>query len=698
MTNKRRLGIQIIPNFSFNIYKTDFIKSVIIRAILPVSVFLLAFNPATAQHYFDSLQKRYAEVKDKDDTTKILALASLAIYYEYTQVDSAFIYARKIIELSDKLDYDYGKLMGLRSTLFIVNFTGNYPKALEIAMSNLRIIEQFKNHRIASLSLAHHDIGLITREMKDFEHAKKELYLAMSLQKEEDIWPGDAFGTYTQLGIIHLQEKHTDSALYYVQKGYELSQQMKYRRPFMCLATSAVGNVYESLGDFKSAMHYYRLAISQANQYDNNYIRARIYNNLASLFNKTGLRDSCIYFALISLELCRKYNYGDYASYASGLLAKVYESENQSDSALKYIKVMLAAKDTIFSQSKMQQVQLLVFDESQRQKEIDAAKERYRNEIRVYALLFIIFVFLLLSVILYRNNLQRKKINGILVRQKNELETTLAELKSTQAKLIHSEKMASLGELTAGIAHEIQNPLNFVNNFSDVNEELIVEMKEAIQSGNSGEAMQLADNIKDNLTKISHHGQRADSIVKGMLQHSRVGTGRKEPTDINALADEYLRLSYHGMRTKDKTFNASIKTDFDTRLGKIMLEPQSIGRVLLNLINNALYSLNEKRKKSDEDYEPSLTVSTRKIPPGAEGWPTLEIKISDNGMGVSGPILGKIFQPFFTTKGPGMGTGLGLSLAYDIVNKEHGGQIDVDTHEGEYAEFIIRIPLKENLK
>ncbi|MBS1598648.1 MAG: hypothetical protein JST75_10530 [Bacteroidetes bacterium] len=376
-------------------------------------------------------------------------------------------------------------------------------------------------------------------------------------------------------------------------------------------------------------------------------------------------------------------------------LVKYFESEHQPDSALKYLTIMLAAKDTIFNQAKMQ---LPVFDEKQKLKEISDAQERYRNEVRLYVLVFVIFVVLLLSAILYRNKLQRRNADQQLQKQKNEIDDTLDELKSTQAKLIHSEKMASIGELTAGIAHEIQNPLNFVNDFSDVNEKLIDEMKEALRSGNNEEAVRLADNIKENLGEIAQHRHRADSIVKGLLQHSVIDSRGKEPTDINALADEYIRLAYPGMRIKDKSFNADIQTNFDTRLGKLMLDPKSISRALLNLINNALYSVNEKRKKSGEDYEPSVTVSTRKIPPGAEGWPTLEIKVIDNGMGVPAPILGKIFQPFFTTKGPDQGTGLGLSLAYDIVNKEHGGQIDVDTHEREYAEFIIRIPLKENLK
>jgi len=684
----------------------------------------LTFNVARAQHYFDSLQQRYAEVKDRDDTSKILAMARIAVYYEYTQVDSAMAYARRVLDLSEKLNYEYGKFLALRTIFFAINLRGNYPEALKVAMGNLRVFEQFKTNRLASMSLAHHDIGLITREMKDFSTATAELRLAIQLQQESKIWAGDMFGAYTQLGILHLKDNHPDSALYYVKKGYEIAQHAGIRKPNFCLATTAVGNVYEALGDFKSAMEYYQLAILQSNRFDNNYIRARIYNNLAGLFKKTGAKDSCIRYALMSLSLCQQYNFGDYASDAGAILSQVYESAHQPDSALKYIKVMLAAKDTIFSQVKMQQVQLLVFDEAQRQKEINAAKERYRNEIRLYSLLFIVFVFLLLSLILYRNNLQKKKTNNLLQRQKQELESTLSELKSTQAQLIQSEKMASLGELTAGIAHEIQNPLNFVNNFSDVNEELIDEMKEALHSGNATEAIQLADNIKENLGKITHHGQRADAIVKGMMQHSRISTGQKEATDINVLADEYLRLSYHGMRTKDKSFNAIIKTDFDPHVGKIMVEPQNIGRVLLNLINNAFYSVNEKKKSSfakavvdkstlveasedlpdaalaksgDIEYEPTIIVSTKKIASTAEGWAAVEIRVKDNGMGIPKSILTKIFQPFFTTKPPGQGTGLGLSLAYDIINKEHVGQMDVNTREGEYAEFIIRLPIKENL-
>jgi signal transduction histidine kinase len=263
--------------------------------------------------------------------------------------------------------------------------------------------------------------------------------------------------------------------------------------------------------------------------------------------------------------------------------------------------------------------------------------------------------------------------------------------------------MASLGELTAGIAHEIQNPLNFVNNFSEVSNELLEEMKEAIDKGSFEEVKAISDDVKQNLEKILHHGKRADGIVKGMLQHSRTSSGVKEPTDINALADEYLRLAYHGLRAKDKSFNASMKTDFDPTLsageagiGTINIIPQDIGRVILNLITNAFYAVDEKKKAlsslpagqagRQSVYEPTVTVSTKRN----HGF--VEIKVKDNGNGIPQRVLDKIFQPFFTTKPAGQGTGLGLSLSYDIV-KAHGGELQVTTKEGEGSKFIIRLPI-----
>jgi two-component system, NtrC family, sensor kinase len=267
-----------------------------------------------------------------------------------------------------------------------------------------------------------------------------------------------------------------------------------------------------------------------------------------------------------------------------------------------------------------------------------------------------------------------------------DLKKSLDNLRATQSQLIHAEKMASLGELTAGIAHEIQNPLNFVNNFAEVSGEMIDELDEELAKGNGQLAKEIIKDIKQNLEKINHHGKRTDAIVKGMLQHSRSSSGQKEPTDINALADEYLRLSYHGLRAKDKSFNADFKTDFDPSLPKVNIIPQDIGRVLLNLINNAFYTVNEKRKQGVIGYKPIVSVATLM----KDGH--ILIFVKDNGNGIPEEIKNKIFQPFFTTKPTGEGTGLGLSLSYDIV-KAHGGNLRVESQSGEGTTFAITLPI-----
>jgi len=298
-------------------------------------------------------------------------------------------------------------------------------------------------------------------------------------------------------------------------------------------------------------------------------------------------------------------------------------------------------------------------------------------------------ISLVWGIIQYRSRALKK--SNILLEQKvtqrtNDLEHSIRDLRDTQAQLIQSEKMASLGELTAGIAHEIQNPLNFVNNFTEVSNELLEEMTNEMGRGNVEDARTIASDVKQNLEKVLHHGKRADAIVKGMLQHSRNSSRTKEPTDINALADEYLRLAYHGLRAKDKSFNTTMNTSFDSSIGKINVIPQDVGRVILNIIANAFYAVTERKKQGDVSYEPTVSVSTRKVAH------KIEITVKDNGNGIPKRVLDKIFQPFFTTKPTGQGTGLGLSISYDII-KAHGGELKVETTEGVGSAFIIEIPI-----
>ncbi|MBK6732211.1 MAG: GHKL domain-containing protein [Bacteroidetes bacterium] len=406
-----------------------------------------------------------------------------------------------------------------------------------------------------------------------------------------------------------------------------------------------------------------------------------------------GQIDSALYYAKKALEDDNRFGGLDRVSQAYNTLYLLYKEQENKDSMFTYLRLSKTLDDSLnrVEKEKIYAYQNIGFNEQIKIKDQENERIEKENTIRIYVLLIGIGVFMLIAFLLYRNNRNRKKATELLQKQKTEIEVqkknveiTLSELKSAQSQLIQSEKMASLGELTAGIAHEIQNPLNFVNNFSEVNSELIDELKTELAIGNKQQAIELADDIKANEEKINHHGKRADAIVKGMLQHSRSSTGKKELTDINALCDEYLRLSYHGLRAKDKTFNATMKTDFDQTLEKINIIPQDIGRVILNALTNAFYAVSEKKKQLGDGYEPTVLINTRKVNKH------IEIHVNDNGNGIPQKVLDKIFQPFFTTKPTGQGTGLGLSLSYDIV-KAHGGELKVETKEGEGSTFIISI-------
>jgi signal transduction histidine kinase len=383
------------------------------------------------------------------------------------------------------------------------------------------------------------------------------------------------------------------------------------------------------------------------------------------------------------------------------LLADLYEKTGDDAKAKQAYKSFINLQDSILAdQSKYRTIS---FETEQQITDNEIAISKLESESKLSAqsrnfTIGIAALLLILAGSIYYRFKSKQKANQVLQEQKEKIEITLQELKSTQSQLIQSEKMASLGELTAGIAHEIQNPLNFVNNFSEVSKELISELSEEVDRGNYDEVKAIASDVVENLDKINHHGKRAADIVKGMLQHSRSSSGQKEPTDINALADEYLRLAYHarlnagdgqGLRAKDKDFNATIIADFDESIGNINIIPQDIGRVILNLINNAFYAVSAKASASaDSGYEPTVSVITKKEDN------KVFISVKDNGNGIPQKILDKIFQPFFTTKPTGQGTGLGLSLSYDIL-KAHGGELKVETKEAVGSEFVIVLPVNQ---
>jgi signal transduction histidine kinase len=501
---------------------------------------------------------------------------------------------------------------------------------------------------------------------------------------------------------VYLSLKKTDSSLINLRKAYEQALQSGYKRYIGSILLN-MGRTYAAMGNKMLATEYFRKSLDASREHY--YFRGVVASNLllAEHYKESSKKDSVFFHINEALSVAKNLDAPDLLLRSYTSLTDYYQNNGNNDSAVKYQALIIKINDSLFNVKRVQQFQNIDFDEQQRQQQIEAAKMAERAKFRTYLLLSGLAIFLVIAIMLWRNSQHRKKANILLSRQKNELEITLDKLKKMQNQLVQSEKMASLGELTAGIAHEIQNPLNFVNNFSEVNKELLVEMKHEMKQGNLNEANSIADNIINNQEKINHHGKRADAIVKGMLQHSRTSSGQKELTDINALTGEYSRLAYHGFKAKDKTlspedsgrqagFNATLETNLDPSVEKINVVPQDIGRVLFNLVNNAFYAVSLAPpsggglRDANIKHEPIVKVSTKKVDD------KVEIRVKDNGPGISQEILDKIFQPFFTTKPAGQGTGLGLSLSYDIV-KAHGGDINVQSKEGDGSEFIIKLPI-----
>jgi len=657
---------------------------------------------------------------EPDDTTKMIAYRDLAVYYIDQNGDSMLYFGKHYLELTKKLGLKLWEAEALDLVGLAFYRLGNYTnslsyflEAIELVKSkacekNIWRISRFTNDdnpmtaRLSLQSIIHGDFGDLYLETNNLEYAEKNF--SESIKIAEGINDQSILAIYSSLmGEIMINHGKEDSAMYFLERASVAAESSGYKQ-YEGDNLTRKGNISLQHRDFEKAKSYYFKSISTSILFNNMINVGENYLALSDLYLALYELDSSLYYAEKGLKTYQNVSFNNGILDAKYKLYKLYKTQNEIDNALYFLEQAMALNDSIKSVEKIKQFQNIGYNELIKIQELEQAKIQTQNRIRTYALLSGLGVFFIIGFILYMNNRQKQKTNQV-------LENTLSNLKSTQAQLIQSEKMASLGELTAGIAHEIQNPLNFVNNFSEVSKELIDEMNEDLDKGDILTAKEIGKDIEKNLEKINHHGHRASSIVKGMLDHSRSGEGVKEMTDINTLADEYLRLAYHGLRAKDKSFNADFKIDFDETITKIEIIPQDIGRVLLNLINNAFYAVSEalpdrqadSAKESaklspiwpkvsediateDSNYKPMVTVSTKKLND------SIEMSVKDNGPGIPPEIKEKIFQPFFTTKPTGSGTGLGLSLSYDIV-KAHNGDLNVISKKGDGSEFIISIPV-----
>jgi signal transduction histidine kinase len=658
---------------------------IILKALLLLAIPAFSFAQTRT---IDSLKQ--VLLTEKQDTSRVKLLMRLGYAYLNSRPDTAVLLYQEALSLARKTGFtrvEVGSLNGMANAL---RNTGNYPKALQLFLEALKIAEAIGDKAIVASTLA--DMSSVYADQGDERQAIAYTYKALLADKSL----GNQRSVLTSLlnlGDSYENLNMLDSAKAYTTQGYELAMQMN-RTTSIGVALNNLGNIYSKLNQKTLAMSYYRQGIPFLKEVGLDDGLCESYLGMADLFRKAGSRDSSLYYAKQSLAIAQNAGLTSYVLQASNFLTSYYTAMHNVDSAFFYQSATIAAKDSLFSQEKQQEFRRLSYDESLRQQQIEEAKKEAQTQLKFNMLFGGLGTLALVAFLLYRNNRQKQKANGALQKQKHEIEDqrdqkdkALANLKATQQQLIQSEKMASLGELTAGIAHEIQNPLNFINNFSEVTIEQLDDLQNAAANGQHEEVTTITSEMRSNLSKVVNHGKRADAIVKGMLQHSIGSAGQKEPTRINILTHEYLKLSYHALRAKDKAFQATIETHFDESLGKINIMPQEIGRVLLNLFNNAFYAVYEKKKQLNGNYEPVVTVSTKR----EDNHTTITVK--DNGTGMPPKVADKVFQPFFTTKPTGEGTGLGLSLSYDIVTKGHGGSLTVTSTEGEGSGFVVQLPL-----
>ncbi len=650
----------------------------------------------------------------------------------FNKPDSGISLGKELLELGIRIEdlRSQGRSNSMIADAYLTK--GDYPQAMFHAFDAINLFEELGDTLATFTPLI--TLGRTLGELGEFDlglnYLKRAADYAPQRSKQSVVRMSH------DLAMVYKGANQLDSALRHAELCFAEAGTV------WSASSANLGDIYVKLGRYEEAL---KVLETKATVYVFNIDVADNYVARAAAFRHLGQSDSATVYAIKALKLASENRFYKVVRSASEILANIYEN-NDLEEYLKYLQIGYEARDSLYSREKLNQANGFFLAEQTRKRDLAEAESEYEQRRRTLFLIGLSLFLSLFGIFLWRNNRIKAKANALLKTQKVEVEKAYDQLQSTQARLIHAEKMASLGELTAGIAHEIQNPLNFVNNFSEVSTELIRDAKQELKNGELKETEEILDDLNQNLEKINHHGQRASSIVKGMLDHSHTTSDVKAPTDINKLCDEYVRLAYHGMRAQDKSFNVKYEAEFQKDLPPINIVPQDIGRVILNLVNNAFQACQAKdeiTKKTDElmkdkqinestnkhaiglvnittepsqseanaeaeKYQPLVTIKTELMSGlpgfgrskaenetgvGGERW--LKITISDNGPGIAEEIQDKIFQPFFTTKPAGQGTGLGLSLSYDIVTKGHGGRLKVESEEGVGSKLAIEIPIIE---
>lgn len=632
-------------------------------------------------------------IKNTDDSLSIADYyASAGLYYGMqSNYDSSIYFYKKSLSIYEKSGKQSLAATSASNLAIAYQQHSNYPTALHYQQIALKIQEGLEDSSGQAYTLV--NMATTYQYMGDLKRAETTFLQSIEIAKKNNINNVELYG-YSNLANLYIEKHQWQKGYDFAMEAVSLGKKMG-DRGIEAASLSKAARAKISLKQLDEALELSKRSIAIADSIDQPLVRNQAYSSMGDVLKSLKRWKEAIAFyekALIINDFSLNYSSGNASLYED--LSESYEQIGNAAKALEMHKKYTVISDSVHSRDNIQKATELTMNyEFEKKEQAEKVKQDAKDELNRTRQIGLISGLLLSLIIIvgagigYRG---KQRANALLRKQKNEIEDTLRKLKAAQSQLIQSEKMASLGELTAGIAHEIQNPLNFVNNFSEVSNELITDALDALDVGpgfSEQSAREILKDVQDNLIKIAHHGKRADAIVKGMLQHSQSSSGIKTPTNINLLADEYLRLAYNGLRVKDKAFTARLETEFDNTLGNISIIPQDMGRVMLNLINNGFYAVKEKKKLSGNDYVPTVWVKTKRTPEG------VEIGVSDNGNGIPETAKEKIFQPFFTTKPTGQGTGLGLSLSYDIIVKGHGGTLKVKSDEGQGSDFTVFIPV-----
>ena len=630
------------------------------------------------------------------DTTRVLLLSQLAA--ELTHIDplATISYCRQALQLAQKIGFRRGEALALIRLGSGFREAGNYPAAQQFGLKGLHVAEEVGNAPLVARGL--NALGYLNWEQGNSRPALFYLRRAKAVAERSH---ADAVLTRVlgNIGNVYQQLHQPDSALLYSRQGLALDLR-NHNLSSEVGDAAMLGNIYASLGNARQAQRYYRYSLRRSLGEGFTFALCRAYLGQARLFYPpTGPpTDSALYFARQALNTARRGNYPRGQFEAAQFLASAQAARHDTATAFRYLQLANTTRDTLFSATKLSQMQALDVSERMRLTELDAQRTQAATNRRQIWLLAALAAAVPALLLLWRYGRLRQRANQQLNAQntqlevqRDELRSTLARLEETQAQLVQSEKMAFLGELTAGIAHELQNPLAFVKNFADVSALLLDDISGEVPPPNSatdGQELLLAG-LRRNLREISQHGQRATSIISSMLARSHGGPPPPHrPTDLNALALEYLRLAYQGLRAKDRSFVAARTTQLATHLPLVPVAAPDLGRVLLNLFGNAFYAVRQRQQCGEAGYAPTVQLSTQLLPSGH-----VEIRICDNGPGIPAAVRASIFQPFFTTKKAGEGTGLGLALAHDIVVRDHGGTLTMNSAENEFTEFVMCLPV-----